>query len=311
MSAQSFYDVLGVSEDATQDEIKKAYKKKAIEHHPDKGGNEDEFKKISEAYENIGTEDKRTSYDNSRRNPFGNGFGGGFDPFEQFFRNQTNQSRAVPDKVIEVNIGAIESYKSNDKSITYSRRVECKTCSGTGGERITCGVCKGDGHQTVRVGTGMFVQVVRQTCGNCLGKGYTLKTKCGTCHGETTNPNLETISVKLPHGVDEGQFFKLQGKGDYHNGVYGSLVLRIKLVPENNFEKVGGDLIYNSYFDYESLTNQDLEIPHPDGPINIKLPDEFDTTKPLRIKAKGYNTNGIGDLYVKLHVKFKREKIST
>jgi molecular chaperone DnaJ len=311
MSDKNYYEVLGVSEDATQDDIKKAYKKKAIEHHPDKGGNEEEFKKISEAYESIGTEDKRKQYDNSRRNPFGGG--GGFNPFEEFFNRGfgnpfANRAKVVPDKIIDISIGAIESYKASDKKITYSRKVECTSCSGTGGERITCSGCNGEGSKTIRIGTGMFVQMVRQTCNQCAGKGFNFKTKCGTCHGESTLPNIETFSIKIPHGVDEGQFFRVEGKGDFHQGVYGNLVIRVKISPEENFEKSGGDLIYNAYFDYDSLSKDELEIPHPDGPINVKLPDEFDTTKPLRIKSKGYNTNGIGDLYVKLFVKFRRGK---
>jgi DnaJ-class molecular chaperone len=171
MSVESFYDILGVGETATQEEIKKAYKKKAVEHHPDKGGNEEEFKKISQAYDTLGDENKRRDYDNQKNNPFGQP---GFNPFEDFFNGGFGQQfnrRAVPDKVIEVNIGALESYLSPDKIITYSRRVECQTCHGQGGERITCSNCKGQGFMTTRVGNGMFIQMVRQTCGAC-GVGH-------------------------------------------------------------------------------------------------------------------------------------------
>ena len=310
MSVESFYDILGVAENATNDEIKKAYKKKAIEHHPDKGGDEEVFKKISQAYDTLGDENKRRSYDNQKNNPFSQG--GGFNPFEDFFNGnfaqQFTQQRVVPDKVVEVSIGALESYLSLDKTITYNRRVECQTCRGQGGERLTCTNCQGQGFMVTRVGNGMFIQMVRQTCGACSGKGFSYKSRCGACSGECTVPSFETISVKLPHGVDDGQFFKLQSKGDYKDGVYGNLVLRIKIIPENNFEKSGNDLVYNSYFDLERLKSENFVIPHPDGPIEIKMPSEFDTSKPLRVKAKGFNTNGVGDLYVKLIVKFKKEK---
>jgi molecular chaperone DnaJ len=308
MSVESFSDILGVGETATQEEIKKAYKKKAVEHHPDKGGNEEEFKKISQAYDTLGDENKRRDYDNQKNNPFGQP---GFNPFEDFFNGGFGQQfnkRAVPDKVVEVNIGALESYLSPDKTITYTRRVECQTCHGQGGERKTCSNCQGQGFMTTRVGNGMFIQMVRQTCGACSGKGFSYKTRCGTCSGECTVPSFETISVKLPHGVDEGQFYKLQGKGDYKDGMYGNLVLRIKINPENNFEKSGNDLVYNCYFDLNRLKEDSFVVPHPNGAIDIKMPADFDTSKPLRVKAKGFNTNGVGDLYVKLIVKFRKEK---
>lgn len=310
MSVESFYDILGVTENATQEEIKKAYKKRAIEHHPDKGGDEETFKKVSQAYDTLGDENKRRDYDNQKNNPFGNG--GGFNPFEDFFnRNfhqQFNRQRTVPDKIVDVTIGALESYLSFDKTITYNRRVECKTCNGQGGERLNCTNCKGNGFITSQVGNGMFIQMVRQTCGVCSGKGFSYKTKCFTCNSECTIPSFETITVKLPHGVDEGQFYKLQGKGDFKDGVYGNLVLRVKITPENNFEKVGNDLIYNSYFDLERLKTDSFIVPHPDGHIEIKMPADFDTSKPLRVKGKGFNTNGVGDLFVKLIVKFRKEK---
>lgn len=313
MSVESFYDILGVSDNATQDEIKKAYKKKAIEHHPDKGGNEDVFKKVSEAYDTLGDESKRQNYDNQRRNPFGgdgfNPFGGGFNPFENFFNGGFNQNRnVVPEKIIEINIGALESYLSLSKNINYSRRVECKTCEGKGGERINCNHCNGAGYITTRVGNGMFFQVVRQNCGHCSGLGFNFKTRCGSCNGECTIPSIETISIKLPHGIDEGQMFKLEGKGDFKNGIYGNIILKVKVIPENNFEKNGSDLIYNSFFNIESLQKESFIVPHPDGHIDIKMPIDFDTSKPLRVKGKGYNSNGVGDLYVNLIVKFKKEK---
>ena len=310
MGTENFYDILGVSENSTQEEIKKAYRKKAVEHHPDKGGDEQVFKKISEAYDTIGDENKRRQYDAQKNNPFANG--GGHNPFEDFFNNAFRRQsagfnqRVVPDKILDINVSVLESYNSSEKTITYSRNDMCITCNGMGGERINCKNCNGDGFITVRAGTGMFVQIVRQSCNSCQGQGYTLKTKCGSCHGNCVLPKMETFSIKLPHGADDGQFFRLGGKGDFQNGGYGNLVLRVKIVSENNFEKNGNDLIYNTYLNLDDLNKDSINIPHPSGDISIKMPDDFDTSKPLRIKAKGFNTNGVGDLYVKLIVKFKR-----
>ncbi len=306
MSMDNFYNTIGVNETATQDEIKKAYRKLAIEHHPDKGGDENKFKKISEAYDTLGDEIKRSQYDNQRQNPFNNMGGGGFNPFEDLFKGafHTQRRRTVPDKVIEVQISALESFIAGDKVISYSRQHMCNDCVGQGGDRDTCNVCNGDGFIVQKIGGSMFSQVVRQTCNKCKGNGFAYKKTCGTCHGQTTRSETESIKIKLPHGIDDGQFLRLQGKGDYKDGMYGNLVIRVKVMSENNFEKLGDDLIYNAYFDLNGLHSDNLEIPHPQGNISIKLPTQFDTSKPLRVKSKGYNN--VGDMFVKLFVRFNR-----
>ena len=306
---KNFYETLGVNETATQEEIKKSYRKLAVEHHPDKGGDENKFKEISEAFDTIGDNDKRQQYDNQRSNPFGGGgfnpFGGSGNPFEDMFNNMHSQRQpSVPDKVIEVVVGVLESYNASDKTITYQRKHKCGDCNGTGGDRVTCNVCRGEGFTIQRIGTGMFIQMVRQVCYSCNGKGFTYSRVCGSCNGETTKSSTENLSIKLPHGVDDGQFLRLQGKGDFHNGIYGNLVLRIKVSPENNFEKLGNDLVYNAFFDLESLKKDTLDVNHPKGNISVKLPIDFDTTKPLRVKSKGFNN--VGDLFIKLNVKFSR-----
>ena len=306
MSMDNFYNTIGVNETATQDEIKKAYRKLAIEHHPDKGGDENKFKKISEAYDTLGDEIKRSQYDNQRQNPFNNMGGGGFNPFEDLFKGafHTQRRRTVPDKVIEVQISALESFIAGDKVISYSRQHMCNDCVGQGGDRDTCNVCNGDGFIVQKIGGSMFSQVVRQTCNKCKGNGFSYKKTCGTCHGQTTRSETESIKIKLPHGIDDGQFLRLQGKGDYKDGMYGNLVIRVKVMSENNFEKLGDDLIYNAYFDLDGLRSDNLEIPHPQGNISIKLPTQFDTSKPLRVKSKGYYN--VGDMFVKLFVRFNR-----
>ena len=307
MKTENFYNILGVEENSTQEEIKKAYRKKAVEHHPDKGGSEEEFKKISEAYDMLGDEQKRKQYDNQKNNPFA-GFGGGGNPFEDFFGNQfyRQRKRVVPDKVIEITVGTLESYNANEKTITYQRKHSCNTCNGAGGDKTKCNSCNGVGYSEIKIGTGIFVQIVRQPCALCKGNGFMYKTRCTTCNGETTVNSMETITIKLPHGIDEGQFLKLQDKGDFQQGMYGNLILKVKVVPENNFEKSGNDLVYNAYLNLSEIQNDELDIPHPDGKLNIKLPNDFDTSKPLRVRSKGYNLEGRGDLFIKLFVRFKR-----
>jgi molecular chaperone DnaJ len=305
MSSENYYSILGVTENAGMEEIKKAYKSLAIKHHPDKGGSEETFKKISEAYNVIGDENKRKEYDNQRNNPFSMGGGG---PFEDFFNGMfsTNRKRTAPDKVIGIDVGTIESFLSKEKQITYQRNIMCNTCNGSGGSKIVCKNCNGEGFKTIRVGNGLFNQIVRQGCTSCEGNGFTYSSRCGKCQGTTTIKDINNLLIKLPHGIDNGQFLKIQNKGDYINGVYGNLVLKINLVEEDKFEKMNNDLIFNAIISYEDLLNETITVPHPSGQMSVKIPTIFDTTKPLRVKGKGFQTTEFGDLYVKLNVKFNK-----
>jgi len=302
---KDFYKILGVNENTPQDEIKKVYRKLAVEHHPDKGGDENKFKEISEAYDILGDENKRREYDNSRKNPFsqfGGGFENPFDIFNQGFHKQRRKS--APEKIVSVNVGAIESLLGSDKTISYNRKDKCNTCDGQGGDRHVCRTCKGEGYIVVKMGTGIFSQVFRQNCNHCQGKGFTLTNVCKTCNGETTINKNEILKIKIPKGVDNGQFLRIVDKGDFHKNEFGNLVLQVNIVPENNFEKEGNNLIYHAFFSKDNLMDDKYTIPHPLGELIITLPKTFDTSKPLRIKSKGYN--GVGDLYVNLIVKFDR-----
>jgi DnaJ-class molecular chaperone len=118
---------------------------------------------------------------------------------------------------------------------------------------------------------------------------------------------MESFTIKLPENVQDGQMLKIAGKGDYYNNMVGDVIIRVNIVPENNFEKSGNDLIYNSFFNIEQLKLDDFIVPHPDGNLNVKFPKEFNTQIPLRIKNKGFKTNPVGDLYIRMNVKFNRE----
>lgn len=305
MSQTNYYDVLGVQENADQDTIKKAYRSLAKKHHPDKGGDDETFKKVSEAYDVLSDESKRQQYDNQRRNPFGDMGGGGFNPFGDMFNMFGGQQkrRGAPEKVIDIMVTVIESYLGVDKNITYPRKHSCGDCNGSGGERLHCNVCNGIGVIVQRMGNGMFVQMVQSQCNNCNGRGYNLVKVCHTCKGNGNVEKLETINIKLPHGIDDGQFIRVQGKGDYHNGIYGNLIIRSKVTSVDNFEKFGDDLIYNKYFTIEDLKNESFIVPHPNGNLSIKFPPVFDSSLPLRVKSKGFNG---GELYIKQFVKFTR-----
>jgi molecular chaperone DnaJ len=310
---ENLYEVLGVNETSTPDEIKKAYRKLAMEHHPDKGGDEEKFKKISEAYDTLGDENKRTQYDNQRKNPFGN-MGGVGSMFEEFFNAGFQQQRKTnaPDKVINLEIGAIESYLGIEKTINFDRKIKCEPCNGKGGDKVKCHGCNGTGFSVITMGSGLFKQIMRQACNVCRGSGELFKKVCNTCGGSTTNTIKESVKVKIPQGIGDGQFMRLHNYGDFYNNSYGNLVIRLFVVPENNFEKRENDLVYNAYMNLEQIQMESLEIPHPNGTISIKLPNEIDTTKPLRVRYKGYkltehHSSDKGDLIISLHVKFTKK----
>ena len=309
----NYYEILGVSKDATQDDIKKAYRKLAIQYHPDKNPEgADKFKEIAQAYETIGDENKRRDYNNRLNNPFaGQGNGMSYEDFiNQMFGNQQNnpsnntqRRKSAPDKIIKVQISPIESYKGLDKTINYIKDNRCNICNGGGGDQQVCHTCGGAGFQIKSFGTGFMTQQIRTACGSCGGRGYTLIHKCYNCGGNGIKSNTHEISVKLPVGVDNGQYLKLADLGDFKNGEYGDLVIQIEVVPKDGYEKINNDLVYNLFLNLEEVKQDTFTIPHPDGNLMMNALKTFDTSKPLRLRGKGYPG---GDMFVKLNVKFDR-----
>ena len=309
----NYYEILGVSKDAKQDEIKKVYRKLAIQYHPDRNPEgAEKFKEIARAYETLGDENRRREYDNRLNNPFAGG--GGSVPYEdlinQMFGGQrgnpfgsTQRRKSAPDKIIKVQITPIESYRGVDKKIQYIKDNMCDICSGSGGDQQSCNTCAGSGFQVKTFGTGFMTQQIRTACGTCAGRGYTLVHRCYNCAGNGVKPATHEISVKLPVGVDNGQYLKLGDLGDFRNGEYGDLVIQIEVVPSDGFEKMNNDLIYNLVLNLEEVQKDKFTIPHPDGELIMNAPTLFDTTKPLRLRGKGFMG---GDMYVKLNVKFER-----
>lgn len=304
---KDYYKILGVQENSNDEDIKKAYRKLSKEYHPDVNPNGAErFKEIAEAYDNIGTKEKRDQLKSRQTNPFaGQGFE---DMFRDMFGGGGGRPRrpTVPDKVVTANITPIQSFKGEDVTINYFRNVGCESCAGSGGHREVCVGCKGYGYHSIVSGSGFFRQEVRQVCKTCNGEGFKLINKCHTCSGIGKKPTAETIRIKLPVGIDDGQFLKLGELGDYHDGIYGNLVLQIRMMNIDGYEKIGNDLILNYYMDIDELKNDSIIIKHPSSDLKMDLPIDFDSSKPLRLKGKGYSG---GDMYVRLHVKFDRSKL--
>jgi len=303
---EDYYNVLEVPETANADEIKKAYRKKSKEFHPDVNPDgESQFKKIAEAYDVLSNPDKKQRYDNQKK--FGGGEG--MDPWDLFRKMQdgfTQRKRNVQDKLIKINISVLDSFKGIQKSVNYSRNIMCEPCGGKGGERIGCSSCNGIGYVQQQIGNGFFNQIIRSACPTCRGEGSVITKPCYSCSGAGIKPQMENIDVTIPIGVDNGQYLRLEGMGDYINGMFGNLLFQIEIYPENNFDKNDNDLIYSATFNLDDLQKESFDIPHPDGLLTVKIPKEFDTDQPLRIKGKGFKMNPLGDLYVKLRVKLSK-----
>lgn len=302
MNSENYYEILGVEKTATQDEIKKAYRNLAKENHPDKGGDPEKFKKISVAYDILGDENKRRDYDNPV-SPFG-GFGFN-DIFNQMF-NQQKQQR-VHDTVLNLDVTVFESYLATDKKIRFKVKEKCNTCNGEGGDKKTCTTCKGKGSIMMQMGSGMFIQMMNVSCTSCNGQGFVYTKRCDNCNGTTSTDKFEELSIKIPHGIDNGQFLRVNGKGDYKNGVVGNLVIKINIVNTENFEKIGPNLIYNKFFTLDEIQKDSFDIPHPGGKLNVKFPNSIDTSVPMRIKGKGFSIDGYkGDLLINQFLKFSK-----
>ena len=301
---KDYYKILEVEENASEEDIKKSYRNLSKKYHPDlnpEGG--EKFKEINEAYEVLGDKDKRNRYNNTKNNPYSNSDFEAF--FNQMFGNQSQQHRRknAPDKILRYQISPSDSYLGTEKTILYTRDIHCNNCQGTGGDQQICSSCGGSGAQIKTFGTGFMVQQIRTVCHDCGGKGFTIAHKCFYCNGMGFNQQKNEIKIKIPVGSDSGQFLKLRDAGDFRNGDYGDLLIQLEVVPKDGFEKMQNDLIYNLEMNLDEVKRDKFTVPHPAGELKIDAPKVIDTSRPLRLRGKGYNG---GDMYVKLILKFER-----
>ena len=309
---KDYYGILGVSKESSADDIKKAYRKLSKQFNPDVNPEGVErFKEIAEAYDTLSNPDKKQKYDN----PVSNMFGGDASIEDLlkhmgFNRNPFGGQRrpSAPEKIITLDITALDSFRGSTQQINYKRDIACNTCGGSGGDRTGCGTCGGVGYRMRQMGQSPFQQIIQETCSSCFGRGYIITNACTSCIGKGTQGEFKSMNITLQHGIDDGEFYRVESAGYFHNGVYGNLLLKVRMKKDTNWEKVGDDLIYNNFLTYDDLTNESCEVPHPDGNIVVKYPELFDTLTPLRVRGKGYSRERIGDLYIKNIVRFKRVK---
>jgi len=348
--AKDYYQVLGVTKNANQDEIKKAYYKLAHQHHPNKGGDEAKMKEVNEAYGVLGNQEKRKQYDQYGQTfeqaKSQGGFGGfnGFNDFSDFaqaFRGQgggqqsqnfsfdmgdlgdifgdlfgggsrrgSRQSARGRDIEAELTIDFNDAVFGTEKELTLKKDVACDKCKGSGAEpgskTSTCSTCQGTGQVVQNIGFGIGFP---STCPDCQGAGKKADKNCTKCHGKGTVNTTQKINVKIPAGIDNGQSIRMSGYGQASGkGTQaGDLYLRIKVLPDIRFRRVGYDLKSRKEISFtQAALGDKVDIETIDGVVKLKIPEGTQSGKVFRIRNKGVNHlhgRSRGDLLIEVIVK--------
>ena len=324
MAKRDYYEVLGVNRDASDDDLKKAYRRLAMKHHPDRNPDnakaEEHFKEAKEAYEILADPDKRTAYDQ-----FGHagvdqsagmgaggaaGFGGFADAFGDIFgdifggaagRGRSNVYRGA-DLRYNLEVSLEEAARGTETRIRIPTMEECETCHGSGAkpgtEPVSCPTCHG--HGQVRMTQGFFS--IAQTCPKCHGSGKVVQNPCTSCSGNGRIKRQKTLSVKIPSGVDEGDRIRLSGEGEagVNGGPSGDLYVVIHVRQHDVFSRDGNNLHCEMPVSFtKAALGGEIEIPTLDGYAKIKIPAETQSGKVFRLRGKGIKgvrSSSYGDL---------------
>jgi molecular chaperone DnaJ len=336
MGKPDYYEILGVSRDASDDDLKKAYRKMAVKYHPDKNPGdktaEEKFKEVSEAYEVLKDSRKRAAYDKYGHGAFDSGgmhssgrgsanfhdpfevfrevFGGGFgDIFGDFssYRPKEPGKQSGNDLSYNMQISLKEAFKGMEKTIKYVKNVVCSKCDGSGAapgsKLITCKTCNGTGILSMRHG---FFSM-QQTCPDCGGSGTKIETPCPNCNGSGRVREQFTTKVKLPPGVRDGTTLRMRGAGEagIKGGRSGDLYVAVYIEEDNRFKRNGVDLHCEQKIPFvTAVFGGDVKIETIDGFANLKIPAGTQCNTVLRLKEQGMpfmnSTTARGDQCVKI-----------
>ncbi|HSD63029.1 MAG TPA: molecular chaperone DnaJ [Ignavibacteriaceae bacterium] len=344
MSKRDYYEVLGVDKSASKEDLKKAYRKLAMQFHPDRNPNdkeaEDKFKEAAEAYEILSNDEKRANYDhyghaglrgagqgftdiNDIFSHFSDIFGGG-SIFDEFFGGgQRTRSRrrtgGTPGSDLRVTLQLTmeEIAEGTSKKIKIKKHIKCDVCNGTGAEsgtsKTTCPVCHGSGEvKTVsRSVFGQFVNI--STCNNCSGEGSVIDKPCKKCMGDGRIQDEVTVKIESPAGVSEGNYMTLRNEGNAgkRGGPNGDLIVIFKEIPHEYFAREGDDILYDLFVSYpEAVLGADVEVPTLNGKAKLKIESGTPSGKLLKMKDKGIrhlNHSGRGDQIVRVNISIPKK----
>lgn len=339
MANKDYYEVLGVDKSASEEEIKKAFKKLALKYHPDRNPDnkeaEEKFKEINEAYQVLSDSEKRQRYDQFGTADFngqgfgGDGgfggfggfdFGGGFgDIFSDIFGGgfssggrSKNAPRKGADLEYTLRISFEEAVFGCEKEISVTRKEKCETCKGTGAKAgsspKTCSRCGGTGHIRVQRQTPIGVVQTSSTCNVCGGKGTIIEQPCDSCKGTGKVRKTRKITVNIPAGVDDGNVMPLRGQGEAgeNGGPAGDLYINIRVAPDKVFKRQGFDIHMETHISFgKAALGTEVKVPTVDGEVTYKIPAGTQGGTVFRLKGKGVprvNSTGRGDHYVKVIV---------
>lgn len=342
MAKRDYYEVLGVAKTASDDAIKKAYRKLSKQYHPDINKEADadaKFKEIAEAYEVLSDAQKRAAYDqygHAATDPnsgfgaggfggggFGGGFSGGFeDIFESFFgggfggagarARAYNGPRQGSDMQYRIHLKFEEAIFGKKETISYMREEACATCGGSGAKAgttaHTCSKCHGSGTINVERNTPFGRVVTQATCDACHGTGKEIHEKCTDCHGSGRREVKHTVTVTVPAGVEDGQQMRLSGQGEAgaNGGPYGDLYVVFSVEPSDIFEREGSEIFYDLPISFvQAALGDEIEVPTVHGKVKLKVPAGTQSDTIFRMKGKGaprLRSGAVGDQHVKVKV---------
>src|SRR5262245_44663598 len=330
---RDYYEILGVSRDATEEDIKKAYRKLAVKHHPDKNPDdrhqaEERFKELSEAYQILSDPERRTLYDRFGHAAFEQGPGAGFDftagfediigdLFGDFFGTGRGggrgRARRGQDLRYELELTFEEAAFGCEKTIIIPRLAACATCGGRGAKPgtspRTCPQCRGSGQ--VRFQQGFFS--IAKTCGHCNGKGTFIQHPCTSCGGTGANRRTHQLQLKVPPGVDAGSRLKLRSEGEAgpNGGPAGDLYVVVHVAEHPIFLREGSDVVCEMPISFAQATlGAEVSVPTLDGSAALKIPAGTQSGQVMRLKGRGIpelNGYGRGDQVVRIHVETPRQ----
>lgn len=319
---KDYYNILGVDKNASEDEIKKAYRKMAMDFHPDRNPNNPEaeakFKEAAEAYDVLSTPEKKSNYDRFGTTSGPSGFGGfnmedifaNFgDIFGGFGGGFRNQSRRGSDIRIKVQVNINDVINGVSKKIKFNKHDKCPTCNGVGGDdSVTCDVCNGTG-QSVHIQNTQFGRIQQvSTCNKCGGSGQIIKNICNTCNGTATLLKEDIIDIDIPFGISSGMMFNIPGRGNYvRGGEYGNLNIIVEEVYDKNYSREDNNIIIEKAISViDAILGANIKIVTPHGESSLQIQPGTEHGKVLVVKGKGLpefrNKGNMGNLYVKIIV---------